>query len=148
MSEDKSLFNEYAETKVKCMIDENQLILNRLHVLEYALEEMTRDKKMTPRAWQRAIKGFHQERKKQVAGQGVKYQHAIEEAVAKNLRNQVAIVFQMAAKNEEMMTLATKELAGLRGIAEDRQRAAVESQDQGEFKFESVEATDVQKGDK
>lgn len=148
MSED-SMFKDYAEVKVKELIDENQVILNRLHVLEFAAEEMSRDPKMTAKAWRRVIKGYHNSRKKQVKENEMKYEHPIEEAMVKNLRNQLGIVFQMAVKNEEMMEVAKRELANMRKIAEDRQKAAMEAaQNQESFKFESVESTDDQKGDK
>lgn len=139
MSEEKSIFTEYAEKKVGEMISENQLILNQYHAIGFALEEMSRDKKMTNKAWQRVVKGLNASDKKEPGK--INYQHPIEEAVVRNLRNQRGIAVQMMLKNEEMLEAAKREMTNAKQIMEERVKAAKEA----EIKLESPFSTEGEK---
>ena len=138
MSEE--MFKAPAEKMAEKFINENEIFVNRLHMLEFALEEMSRDPKMTKSAWQRAIKGMHQMRKNQETlsdKEKVKYQHEIEKAVAENMRNQTGLIAHMMLKQDAILEQAKREMAQMKKIVEDRQKAALEAQNQTEFKFET-----------
>lgn len=131
MSENKSIFEEYAEKKVNTMVTENEALVNQLHGLEWALEQMSNDPKMTAKAWRRAIKAFHSSRKK--GATEVEFQHPIEEAVAKNLRNQVGIAALMVGKTEQLIKAATVEMDKVKKMFQEQQ-SKMEVNNEGENK--------------
>lgn len=140
-TEDKSIFKPLAESQMTDLAKENKAFVDQLLAHEFALEEMSKDPKMTAKAWRRAIKAFHNYRKSGV--EPVKFQHPVEEAVAKNLRNQLGLGVQLMVRQEAMVKEVTE---NMRRIKEEAQKAAEQAQINVESPF-STESDDLSKGE-
>ncbi len=144
--EQKSVFEKVAEQEISPMVKENEALVKQLIGLEWALTEMSKDPKMTAKAWRRAIKGFHEIRKGKP--EPVKYEHPIEEAVAKNLHNQIGIGVLMATKTEQLMKASTEKMRQVQKMLDERQKALAEAEANVNYAVQPDETGHEQGGNK
>ncbi len=123
---DKSIFDDFAEKKIGGMAQEHEQLLNQLHKIDWAILEMSKDKRMTNAAWQRVMKQVQNMRLRAEDQQDFKL-NELEKAMAKNLRNQMGIAVQMAIKSEDILNQVKKEMAAAQKIAMDKQKEALEA---------------------
>ncbi len=133
MSE-KTVFDEFAEKKIGGMAQEHEALLAQLYKIDWAITEMSKDKRMTNAAWQRVMRQVKNMRLRPEDQEAIKLSE-IEAAMAKNLRNQMGIMVQMAIKSEDIMNQVKKEMAVAQKVAMDKQKEALE---QDKLKIEPV----------
>lgn len=124
----KSILENYAEKQVNDMINENKVLVDQYHALWFTIHEMAKDKKMTNKAWRRVMKAVNESFKNKNVQENVKFEHPIEEAMFRNIRNERGLSVQLVIKNEQLLKAAVSEMEKARKLREEHMKKMQEQQ--------------------